>query len=294
MAEYVKPSVAEKRLGVTRATLKKWVKKGYISCIRPGGKGQRLYDLSSVVSGAFVDGEAPTAVAPSLAAVKAIYARVSTRKQAPDLKTQIETLKQKYPVHEVFSDIASGLNFKRKGLRSLLQLSFAGRLQVVRVAYKDRLCLFAYDLVEHVFSSHGTKISVETDDQHAPEEELAADVVSIITVFGARLYGARSGASRRRKQAAKDGETVAGREDGGGNKDSVQEKNAFDWAAENVQDLNEADLGTEEGAEAMLFGRSRRVQRDGPTNKRRKTEKRHPAEDVDAKGSGAGVGGGQV
>jgi predicted site-specific integrase-resolvase len=293
MAEYVKPSVAEKRLGVTRATLKKWVKLGYISCIRPGGKGQRLFDLSSVVSGAFVDGAANTAPPPRLTPVKAIYARVSTRKQAPDLKTQIEALKQKYPDHDVFSDVASGLNFKRKGLRSLLQLSFAGRLQVVRVAYKDRLCRFAYDLVEHVFSSHGTKISVETDDQHAPEEELAADVVSIITVFGARLYGARSGASRRRKQAAQDG-GATGREGGGGEKGAVQEKNSLDWAAENVQDLDEADLGAGEGAEALLFGRASGVQQDGRARKRRRAEKRDQAPDKDSSGAGPSVGGGQV
>ena len=41
---------------------------------------------------------------------------------------------------------------------------------------------------------HGNKILAEDGDGalHAPESELADDVLAIITVFGARLYGSRS------------------------------------------------------------------------------------------------------
>ena len=66
----------------------------------------------------------------------------------------------------------------------------------MRVAYRDRLCRFAYDLIEHIFKHHGTKITVESDDASSPEGELAEDVLSIITVFSARMYGRRSGISR--------------------------------------------------------------------------------------------------
>ena len=67
--------------------------------------------------------------------IEAIYARVSTRKQLDDLQSQIRTLTAKYPDHTVFSDCASGLDFKRKGLLSLLQLTFEGRLRLVRIAH---------------------------------------------------------------------------------------------------------------------------------------------------------------
>jgi predicted site-specific integrase-resolvase len=53
--------------------------------------------------------------------IEAIYARVSTRKQLEYLETQIQGLKAKNPSAIVFRDCASGLNFRRKGLLSLLQ-----------------------------------------------------------------------------------------------------------------------------------------------------------------------------
>ena len=56
------------------------------------------------------------------------------------------------------------------------------------IAYTDRLCRFAYELLEHIFKKHGVQIIVETDGHDAPERELEDDVISIITVFGARLH----------------------------------------------------------------------------------------------------------
>jgi len=67
----------------------------------------------------------------------------------------------------------------------------------VHVTYRDRICRFAYDLIEHILTKHRAKIEVENNDQHAPEQELAEDVVSIITVFGARLSGSCSGKARK-------------------------------------------------------------------------------------------------
>ena len=149
--------------------------------------------------------------------LKAIYARVSTRKQLDDLESQIARLKARYPDHAVFSDCASGLNFKRKGLLSLLQLAFAGRLQLVRVAHRDRLCRFAFDLLEHVFREHGAAILVESCDLPASaERELAEDVLAVVTVFGARLHGARRAGRRRRALATDGGGEEAGQGGGGG------------------------------------------------------------------------------
>lgn len=128
--------------------------------------------------------------------IEAIYARVSTRKQLDYLETQIQGLKAKYPSSIVFRDCASGLNFRRKGLLSLLQQVLDGHVRVVHLAYRDRLCRFAYDLVERIFKHHNTEITVEAHDTSSPESELAEDVLSIITVFSARLYGRRSGVTR--------------------------------------------------------------------------------------------------
>ena len=128
--------------------------------------------------------------------IEAIYARVSTRKHLDHLERQIQGLKTAYHTAVVFRDCASGLNFCRKGLLSFLQRVLAGGVRVVRVAYRDRLCRFAYDLIERVFNHFGTTIAVESDDASSPEHELAEDVLAIIAVFSARMYGRRSGSAR--------------------------------------------------------------------------------------------------
>ena len=194
--QFVDAQIAAAILGVHRRTLFRWAKDKKIAFIRPGGvKGKWLFDVASLGIKAGHHAKKINAVG----FVDAIYARVSTRKQLDSLKTQIQTLKVKYPDHTVFSDCASGLNFKRKGLLSLLQLAFEGRLRFVRIAHRDRLCRFAYDLIEHILRAHGSSITVEAQDSPpSSERELAEDVLAVITVFGARLYGSRSG--RRRAQ----------------------------------------------------------------------------------------------
>lgn len=176
--------------------------------MRPNPNGKWLFDISNVgVAPSPIDDGGASFPADS---IQAIYARVSTRKQLDDLQSQIGVLKAKYPDHTVFSDCASGLNFKRKGLLSLLQLAFAHRLRVVRVAHRDRLCRFAFDLLEHVFRAHGTEIVVEASDlPPSAERELAEDVLAVITVFGARLNGARSSGGRRRRRDGDARETDA-------------------------------------------------------------------------------------
>jgi predicted site-specific integrase-resolvase len=126
--------------------------------------------------------------------IEAIYARVSTRKQLEYLETQIQGLQATYSSAIVYRDFSSGLNFKL----SLSQRVLEGCVQVLHVTYRDRLCRFAYDLIERIFKYHGTTITVEAYNALSPEHELAEDVLSIITVFSARMYGRRSGCARAR------------------------------------------------------------------------------------------------
>ncbi len=211
---FVDAGTAERLLGVTRKTLIRWAQKGLIVYTRPNGRGKWLFDVGSVgiASAPVAEKSRGTTEKKNEAGVKAIYARVSTRKQLDDLHTQVAVLSAKYPDHVVFTDCGSGLNFKRKGLLSLLQLAFEKRLQIVRVAHRDRLCRFAYDLVEHIFHKHGAEIHVEAHDLPASaERELAEDVLSVITVFGARLHGARSAGRRNKAKKEKvEGATYGG------------------------------------------------------------------------------------
>ena len=204
-AKFVKPKQAEAIFGVHRRTLKKWATDGHIKSLQPGGVGQILFDVSTATGTGGATTENKTAVSErhveQADRVDVVYARVSTRKQAPDLERQLATLRIAHPDATVFSDIASGLNFKRKGLRDLFKLAFEGRLRRVHVAHKDRLCRFAFDLVEYVLNQHGATIVVDSNSVPvSDEQELAEDVLSVITVFGARLHGKRSGQGRKRRR----------------------------------------------------------------------------------------------
>jgi putative resolvase len=248
VGKFVKPATAEKHFGVDRRTLKKWVERGHLRSVRPGDVGPWLFDISGtapVTAGVGAGAEPEAHPSPSVndEPVDVIYARVSTRKQLGNLTRQIAGLQAKHPGCRVFKDCASGLNFKRKGLQALLQLAAQGRVRRVHVAYRDRLCRFAYDLVEFVLRQHDATIVVDADDAHSPEQDLADDVLSVITVFGARLYGRRSG-GRRRQQATQEGGDADGADTdaaGGGGSE------AEDAAAVPAQ-------GADRGTPALLQG----------------------------------------
>ncbi|CAG8723819.1 1168_t:CDS:2, partial [Dentiscutata heterogama] len=134
---------------------------------------------------------------------KICYARVSSDKQKEDLDRQCEHLREKYPDHELIKDIGSGLNWKRKGFTSILERSFHDEVVVAR---KDRLCRFAYELVEWIFGKNDTKILVLGSDVNVDDTEsgeLAEDLLSIVTIFTARHNGLRSAQNRKRRRETK-------------------------------------------------------------------------------------------
>ena len=109
------------------------------------------------------------------------------------LSVKIQFMREKFPDHTIIKDYGSGLNFKRKGLKTILDYSFEGNLKEVVVAHKDRLCRFGYDLLQYVFEqTSGAKILVLNEKVQTPREELVEDLLSITTVFSSCLYGMRS------------------------------------------------------------------------------------------------------
>jgi|LakMenEpi03Aug12_release.lakeMendotaPanAssembly.Ray.scaffolds.fasta_scaffold256425_3 putative resolvase len=123
---------------------------------------------------------------------KIIYARVSSKKQEDDLIRQIEFLKDRYPTYTIISDIGSGINFKRKGLQTILEGVIKGTIGEVVVAHRDRLCRFGFELFEILFKETGSILTVvETPHTKDPTIELSEDLMSIVTVFTARYYGTR-------------------------------------------------------------------------------------------------------
>ena len=101
-------------------------------------------------------------------------------------------------LQKVISDIGSGLNFNRKGFCKLLEAIITGTVAEVVVAYKDRLCRFGYEMFENLCKHFSTTITiVDYNNDKSSTQELAEDLLSIITVFTARFYGQRKYNSSR-------------------------------------------------------------------------------------------------
>jgi putative resolvase len=196
---FVKASVAREHFGCSQATLQVWRIKEKVNCCRVGNGQWRFEIPEGCLS--------PVAVKDEKIGI--IYARVSTQKQKKHLGTQIAYLQTKYPKHRVFQDVASGLNYKRTAFRQVLELCMDGKVHEVCVTHKDRLCRFSYDLIKFLLQRTNTKICVDAhEDESSVESDLADDIISVVTVFGARIHGARSGHAKRAAKAAKEAEST--------------------------------------------------------------------------------------
>jgi putative resolvase len=201
---FVTPRVAKQILNVNENTLRRWADQGIIHSIRTP-KGTRLYNVQQYVQQNETGHKETTENEP----VSVCYCRVSSSGQKDDLKRQISYMQEKYPEHTIIQDISSGLNFKRKGLRTILELAMSKKLKQVVVSYRDRLCRFGFELLEWIFSTNGVELVVLHPKLDASEtSELTDDLLSIIHVFNCRLNG------KRKYKKAKEIETIEEDESG--------------------------------------------------------------------------------
>ena len=135
-----------------------------------------------------------------------IYARVSSAKQRADLDRQIDDLQKAYPGHTLISDIASGVNFKRKGLHTILEQVLAGVVVEIVVTHRDRLARIGCDILEFIFEKAGTRLVVHCKDDENDENDLAGDLLAVTTVIVASYNGRISAENRKRRREEKDRE----------------------------------------------------------------------------------------
>jgi predicted site-specific integrase-resolvase len=125
------------------------------------------------------------------------YSRVSSHDQKEDLKRQSLVLdqycKKEFSGHEVIEDLGSGMNYKKKGLRKLITMILSGLVSDIVLTHKDRLLRFGSELIFLICKFFGIRVHIIHEDKDLTDEQLLAfDVLEIITVFSARLYGKRS------------------------------------------------------------------------------------------------------
>jgi len=195
--ELLTPQQASKLVNVTKQTLVNWENAGLIKCTRTKGGHRRYLKADIIIK--FSDQHNIKEPKRSIC-----YCRVSTPNQRADLNTQEEFFRRNFPNHEIIRDIGSGLNFKRKGLNSILDAAIKGDIEEIVVTHKDRLCRFGFELIERfITQSSDGKIVVLDQKKTSPQEELVNDLISIITVFSSRLYGLRSHSLKKKiKQEA--------------------------------------------------------------------------------------------
>ena len=166
--------------GVSVSTIRRWVEKGILTVALRTFGGHRRFEV-----------EEPSAP-EGRERLNIGYARVSSHDQKPDLSRQIDRLKAE-GCDQVISDIGSGLNCSKPGLKSLLRKLLDNKIAVLTVLHEDRLLRFGVDLLRFICGRMKTELRVvEKKTALSFEEELAKDVITLMTVFCARLYGRRS------------------------------------------------------------------------------------------------------
>ena len=189
---------AAKALGVSITTLRRWEAAGRLNAEHTAG-GHRRYDLAKLRPEMFrTDGEANRRTVA--------YARVSSHDQKDDLERQKQVLElycaRQGWTFEVVADLGSGMDYHKKGLKKLLAAIIDGEIGRLVITHKDRLLRFGAELVFALCEAKNVEVVILNQGEDTTfEEDLAKDVLEIITVFSARLYGSRS----RKNQKLLDG-----------------------------------------------------------------------------------------
>lgn len=189
MTNFVSITTAAKILGVSLSTMRRWDAEGRLSPERTEGNHRR-YDLSKLnpsrINGTISDTRKTIA-----------YARVSSSDQKDDLLRQKQVLDiycaSQGWTYEIISDLGSGMNYHKKGLKALLTDVIDNRVGRLVITHKDRLLRFGAELVFAICEAKNVEVVIINKGEDTSfEEDLATDVLEIITVFSARLYGSRS------------------------------------------------------------------------------------------------------
>lgn len=180
--------------GVSIETLRRWEKSGKLKPYKTEG-GHRRYRVAELLK---VDN-------PNLR-FTVTYSRVSTPDKKSELMTQSSLLlgycdsngwKNVYQI----TDVGSGLNFKKKGLLKLIEMLQKNEVERLIITDKDRLLRFGSELIFSLCEGNNTEVIIlNKPSSLEPEQEMVEDILSVITVFSARLYGRRS---RRNLKAMK-------------------------------------------------------------------------------------------
>lgn len=182
---------AAKELGISTKTLRRWADSGKIRSER-SPSGQRRFYLTDIKR------ITPREIKPLSQRITINYARVSSHDQREDLIRQARILEAFSAAngwqYETIQDFGSGLNYQKKGLQKLLKRIMRGDVDRLVLTHKDRLLRFGAEIVFAMCEEFETEVVIinKSSSEVSFEQELVTDMIELITVFSARLYGSRS------------------------------------------------------------------------------------------------------
>ena len=184
---------ASKMLGVTPQTLRNWDRDGKLKPHHTSSNGYRYYSQEQL--------DAFLRIPKQASRITLGYCRVSSVKQRDDLKRQEEAVRayliaQGSPF-EIITDIGSGINYSKPGLRALIERITCGNVKKVTVLYKDRLVRFGFEMIEYLAGLYNCEIEIIDNTPKTEQQELVEDLVQIITVFSCKLHGKRANKARK-------------------------------------------------------------------------------------------------
>ena len=176
-----------KKVGVNVATLRRMDASGDLKPYHVSKGGTRYYSTEQLKY--FGDTQ-------QKAKLVAGYCRVSTPSQKDELENQVNNVKTymiaKGYSFEMITDIGSGIDYKRQGLKKLIDKINNQEISKIVILYKDRLVGFGYELIEYLCFINNIEIEIIDHTETSKEKELTDDLIQIITIFANRLYGQRS------------------------------------------------------------------------------------------------------
>jgi putative resolvase len=121
-----------------------------------------------------------------------VYARVSSSENRDNLATQAQRLvsycaAKGYQVQQVVKEVGSGVNDSRPKFLALLADESVTRIVV---EHKDRATRFGFRYLETLLAQQQRAIEVVNLAEDG-QEDLLSDLVAIVSLFCARLYGQR-------------------------------------------------------------------------------------------------------
>jgi excisionase family DNA binding protein len=182
---------AAKELGISTKTLKRWADSGKIRSERLPSAQKRFYltDIKRIT---------PREIEPLSQRITINYARVSSHDQREDLTRQARILEAFSAAngwqYETIQDFGSGLSYQKKGLKKLIKRIMRGDVGRLVLTHKDRLLRLGAEIVFAMCEEFETEVVIinKSSSEVSCEQELVTDMIELITVFFARLYGSRS------------------------------------------------------------------------------------------------------